>query len=300
MKSKKSRIEAFSDLFEGLARAGLHITPDVRNRLETTINDALQYEPTIALIGRTGAGKSSLCNVLFGECKFAEGTGAKPTTIGEQSDYVSIGSKRFKLIDLPGIGEKAAVDDDTITLYRQALQDADISLLLVKADDPAMTDNERVYNDVIEPLVRAGQVFRVVVTQCRKLNPIDDWNSANSAPGPRQKKVIKEKINYLMGFLDLPRSQIIPVSVQEGYNTLHLIEEIIFGLPKKKMIAVVDTFNPQNVSENARVVAEKGFSEWVLDAAVAIGRAIDVGVSNVVHVVDNFVSSVVSWFRAWW
>ena len=43
------------------------MTDEQRDRIAAKINDVLSYEPTVGIFGKTGVGKSSLCNALFGK-----------------------------------------------------------------------------------------------------------------------------------------------------------------------------------------------------------------------------------------
>uniref|UniRef100_A0A3B4WSW7 Uncharacterized LOC111661703 n=1 Tax=Seriola lalandi dorsalis TaxID=1841481 RepID=A0A3B4WSW7_SERLL len=56
----------------------------------------------IVLLGKTGAGKSSLCNTIFGEDVFKINHTAKSETIKCQSETKSVNGRRITLIDTPG------------------------------------------------------------------------------------------------------------------------------------------------------------------------------------------------------
>lgn len=64
-----------TDFFKRLeSTLGVKIPPEFKKKIEDALNKKLSYEPTIGVFGKTGVGKSSLCNALFGEdlCPISE------------------------------------------------------------------------------------------------------------------------------------------------------------------------------------------------------------------------------------
>lgn len=76
------------------------------NKLRERIEELVNYEAAVGLMGKSGAGKSSLCNALFGQ-DVAEVDDVAPCTVGA-SEYTLAyqNGKGISLIDLPGVGER--------------------------------------------------------------------------------------------------------------------------------------------------------------------------------------------------
>ncbi|MDU7221288.1 MAG: GTPase, partial [Citrobacter freundii] len=73
-------------------------------RILQQINQLTDYEPVIGILGKTGAGKSSLCNALFvGEVSPVSDVAA--CTREPLRFRLLVGDRHMTLVDLPGVGE---------------------------------------------------------------------------------------------------------------------------------------------------------------------------------------------------
>ena len=142
----------------------------------------------LLVIGRTGAGKSSVINTLFTEPKAV--VDALPSTDKIQSYAWEIGDDRLQLWDTPGYEQ---VDRDH--LRDQVLHHAetcDALLLVTPALDPAL----QMDLDFLKSLKALPTI--VVVNQVDRLRPIREWEPPyNWRSGTRPKEIsIREALNY--------------------------------------------------------------------------------------------------------
>lgn len=73
-------------------------------RVMLQISQLTNYQPVIGIMGKTGAGKSSLCNALFQ----GEVSPVSDVTAGTREPLrfrLKVGERSMLLVDLPGVGE---------------------------------------------------------------------------------------------------------------------------------------------------------------------------------------------------
>ena len=107
-------VESFLD---SLAEQGIDIPAEYRNKISSRLNDIIQYEPMVGIFGKTGAGKSSLCNALFGRdiCPISDIAACTRTA---QQVRLNVVGKGMTLLDVPGVGESGDRDAEYDVLYR--------------------------------------------------------------------------------------------------------------------------------------------------------------------------------------
>ncbi len=281
-------------------------------QLRHWLSKTLSYEPKVGILGKTGVGKSSLCNALFGK-DVAPVSDIESCTREVQEISVRLGSGNIKLVDLPGIGESRERDLEYKDLYSKHLPEFDLVLWVLKADDKAFSSDEEFYHNIVKPHLEQGKPFIIVLNQVDKVEPFREWDIANCVPGHQQQKNIDAKSKLVAEKFGIDSTAVIPVYANENYNLITLVETITYALPKDKKVTFVNALKEENRSEEAKKEAKRGFFEALegyfevlgeqigatilgdvgKDIGKTVGKAVD---KTIVGKVVNILKKIFSWW----
>lgn len=226
------------------------------------------YEPIIGIMGKTGSGKSSLCNALFqGEVTPVSDVNACTRDVLRLR--LSSGEHNLILVDLPGVGESEQRDKEYESLYRRILPGLDLILWVIKADDRAFSVDERFYKRV---MTDHQQRTLFIVNQADKIEPSHEWYVTGNAPSLNQSVNIEAKLESIRQLFS-PHHPVCAVSARTEWNLPSMVETMMRSLPDRATSPLAAQLHGRLCSEPVKKQAREGFGNAVgevFDSAEAV------------------------------
>lgn len=270
-----------------LKRSGNAVSDAEYQKIEEHIGNVLSYEPRIGILGKTGVGKSSLCNALFG-ADTASVNDVEACTRTLQEITLQTGTKKIHLVDVPGVGENRERDKEYFKLYSEILPEMDVVLWLIKADDRSYSNEQTFFENLIKPHIDQGKKFFFVISQADKTNPVRGWDWDKSLPSDEQIANLERKKEDIKRTFSYYSRSIVAISAEEKYNLSTLMATILMDLPPEKRITTIQNLNKEVIDDQVKVIFEDGL-ELVLKGVwnLVTGRPFK-AIKNVVEGVVSF------------
>lgn len=230
----------------------------IREMIFKHIRKIIHYEPVIGIMGKTGSGKSSLCNALF-QSEVTPVSDVNACTRDVLRFRLNSGDHSLILVDLPGVGESEQRDKEYESLYRSILPELDLILWVIKADDRAFSVDERFYRRVM-----TGYLQRVlfVVNQADKIEPCHEWYVSGNAPSPHQWVNIEARLESIRQLFS-PYHPVCAVSARTEWNLPSMVETMMRCLADHAISPLATQLHGRLCSEPVKKQAREGFGNAV-------------------------------------
>ncbi|EGN2328203.1 GTPase family protein [Escherichia coli] len=240
----------------------------LRQLILERIQNLTHYEPVIGIMGKSGAGKSSLCNELFqGEVSPVSDVNA--CTRDALRFRLRSGDCSLVIVDLPGVGENQQRDHEYTALYRRILPEMDLILWVIKADDRALSVDEQFWHSVM--VAHQKQVL-FVINQADKIEPSHEWDTTTSTPSLQQQANLSAKQSAITAMFK-PHYPVCVLSALSGWGMEAMVATMMRCLPDRATSPLATQLHGRLCTEPVKSQARDGFGE-------AVGRVFDTAESS--------------------
>lgn len=243
---------------------------EIRQKILEHLHGVIHYEPVIGIMGKSGTGKSSLCNAIF-QSRICATHPLNGCTRQAHRLTLQIGERRMTLVDLPGIGETPQHDQEYQALYRQLLPELDLIIWILRSDERAYAADIAMHQFLLNEGADPSR-FLFVLSHADRMFPAEEWNATEKCPS-RHQELSLATVTARVATLFPSSFPVLPVAAPAGWNLPALVSLMIHALPPQATSAVYSHIRGENRSEQARKHAQQTFGD-------AIGKSFDDAVAR--------------------
>lgn len=240
----------------------------LHSQIERKLSALIHYSPTIGLMGKTGVGKSSLCNALF-QANISPVSDIHSGTHEAKYFEMQLSTRTLTFVDLPGIGESIASDEVYQVQYKQLLPRLDLIIWVLRADERAWLSDELTYQFLTEQCGYDKTRFLFVLNQADKIEPCREWDLEQHSPSDKQYQHLQQKVDRVQRtFLSV--HPVIAISAKESYQLTQFVETLIAALPSHASSSVVSQLQTTYRTQPVECIARQGFNRSVTETIDSI------------------------------
>lgn len=269
---------------------------EIRQKILEHLHGVIHYEPVIGIMGKSGTGKSSLCNAIF-QSRICATHPLNGCTRQAHRLTLQLGARRMTLVDLPGIGETPQHDQEYRELYRQLLPELDLIIWILRADERAYAADIAMHQFLLNEGADPSR-FLFVLSHADRVFPAEEWNNQNSTPS-RHQELSLATVTARVATLFPSSFPVLPVAAPVGWNLPAFVSLMIHALPPQATSAVYSHIRGENRSTRDKNHAQQAFGD-------AIGQSFDAAVARfsfpvwMLHLLRKARDSIIRLLSALW
>jgi predicted GTPase len=149
-------------MFEELKK---HLSKDELNLVKQKFIQERQRPPKVAILGKTGVGKTTTVKSLFGirdddDQKWKISHTVVGTTQAQMEEFTLETGDTLEVVDLPGYGGSITEDRENEKIYQQFIPSCDLVLLVLQADSRDFSDDQEMLGKIVKMLTNIVELVK--------------------------------------------------------------------------------------------------------------------------------------------